>query len=74
MEIPVSEIKDDGLIVELVDGSSWLINLGDWKITIRWLPGQRIQIKEGDGSSFTLTNLDTAPPVSVPAIKPIAIL
>jgi hypothetical protein len=42
-------------------------------ITIRWLPGQRIQIKEGDGS-YTLTNLDTAQPVSVPATKPIATL
>ena len=73
MGIPVSEIKDDGLVVDLVDGSSWLINPGDWSITIRWLPGQRIQIKEGDGS-YTLTNLDTAQPVSVPATKPITIL
>ena len=73
MGIPVSEIKDDGLVVDLVDGSSWLINPGDWSITIRWLPGQRIQIKEGDGS-YTLTNLDTAQPVSVSATKPITIL
>ncbi len=73
MEIPVSEIKDDGLVVELVDRSRWLINPGDWSITIRWLPGQRIQIKEGDGG-YTLTNLDTVQPVSVPATKPIAIL
>ena len=73
MGIPVSEIKDDGLVVDLVDGSSWLINPGDWTITIRWLPGQRIQIKEGDGS-YSLTNIDTAQPVSVPAKKPIAIL
>jgi hypothetical protein len=73
MEIPVLEIIDDGLVVELVDRSRWLINPGDWSITIRWLPGQRIQIKEGDGS-YTLTNLDTAQPVSVAATKPIAIL
>jgi hypothetical protein len=73
MEIPVLEIIDDGLVVELADRSRWLINLGDWSITIRWLPGQRIQIKEGDGS-YTLTNLDTAQPISVPATKPIAIL
>ena len=73
MGIPVSEIKDDGLVVNLVDGSSWFIKPGDWTITIRWLPGQRIQIKEGDGS-YSLTNLDSAQPVSVPATKPIAIL
>ena len=74
MEIPVLEIIDDGLVVELMDRSRWLINPGDWSITIRWLPGQRIQIKEGDGSNYTLTNLGTAPPVSVSAIKPIVIL
>ncbi len=73
MGIPVSEIKDDGLVVDLVDGSSWLINPGDWTITIRWLPGQRIEIKEGDGS-YSLTNIDTAQSVSVPAKKPITII
>jgi len=71
MGIQVSEIKDDGLVVNLVDGTSWLIKPDDWNITIRWLPGQRIQIKEVDGNYY-LTNLDSAQPVSVPATKPIA--
>ena len=73
MEIPVLEIKDDGLVVELMDHSRWLINPNDWSQTIQWLPGQRIEIKEGD-EGYTLTNLDTAQPVSVPAKKPIDIL
>ena len=73
MIVAVSEIKDDGLVVELVNGSSWLINPADWNVTINWLPGQRIEIKEGIGN-YSLTNVDSSRPVTVTATKPRAII
>ena len=66
----VSEIKNDGLVVCLDDGSVWDISVGDNTKTLCWYPTMRIIVEEGGGSMypFSLKNLDTAGPDVVRAL------
>ena len=71
METSVLEVKDDGLKVHFMDGSSWSINLGDITKTILWYSTQRIVVEhsEDDVYSYTLTNIDTVDPDKVKASR-----
>lgn len=60
----VLEIKRNGLIVCLDDGSVWDISVGDNTKSVCWYPTIRIVVEENDDSvyPFSLKNLDTAGP------------
>lgn len=60
----ILQIRDDGLVVCLDDGSVWDVSVGDNTKSICWYPTMRIAVEENDSPiyPFTLTNLDTAGP------------
>ena len=74
METTVKEIKDDGLIVELMDGSVWMIEPTDAGKTAYWFVSQRVKVEESEDGSYSLTNLDTAEPYKVQASRSITLL
>ncbi|HXG50022.1 MAG TPA: hypothetical protein VNN77_01275 [candidate division Zixibacteria bacterium] len=69
MELHITAVRNDGLIIELDDGSSWDVSVGDNTKSICWYPTMRVIIAETGLSPypFTLTNLDTAGPDVVQA-------
>ncbi len=63
METSIIGINEDGLEIELMDGSMWQpANLGDITIVCLWYPTQRIKIEKTNKGEYTLTNLDTSTP------------
>lgn len=71
METTVLEVRDEGMEVELMDGSVWIIHAGDVPKTVLWRPIQRIIVATGDDDMypFTLTNCDTPSPEKVKASR-----
>lgn len=70
-ELHVLEVKNDGLVVHLDDGSVWDVSVGDNTKSICWYPTMRVVVEEAASSthSFTLTNMDTAGPDIVRASR-----
>lgn len=70
-ELYVLEVKNDGLVVHLDDGSVWDVSVGDNTKSICWYPTMRVVVEEAESSthSFTLTNMDTAGPDVVRASR-----
>ena len=60
----VLEVRKDGLVVCLDDGSVWDVSAGDNTKSICWYPTMRIVVEENDSPEYTfsLKNLDTAGP------------
>jgi hypothetical protein len=58
----IINVEDDGQTVELMDGSTWSVSIGEHTRSICWYPTQRIVVeKSGDPSyPYRLRNLDTA--------------
>lgn len=67
----VLEVRKDGLVVCLDDGSVWDVSVGEHTKSICWYPTMRVVVEENDSPMypFTLTNLDTAGPDSVRAAR-----
>ena len=57
----IINVGDDGQTVELDDGSTWSVSIGDHPRSICWYPTQRIVVEKGDDPSYPyrLRNLDT---------------
>lgn len=60
----VLEVRKDGLIVCLDDGSVWDVSVGEHTKSLCWYPTMRIVVEENDSAMypFNLKNLDTAGP------------
>jgi len=60
----ISDVKKDGLVVCLDDGSVWDVSVGEHTKSICWYPTMRVVVEENDSSThpFNLKNLDTAGP------------
>jgi len=58
----IVEVEDDGQTVELDDGSTWNVPLGDNTISICWYETQRIVVEESGDKDYPyrLRNLDTS--------------
>jgi hypothetical protein len=58
----IVEVDDDGQTVELDDGSTWNVPLGDNTISICWYETQRIVVEESGDKDYPyrLRNLDTS--------------
>ena len=57
----IIDVDDDGQTIELEDGSTWNVSLGDNTISICWYATQRIIVEESGDKSYPyrLCNLDT---------------
>ena len=60
----ILEIREDGLVVCLDDGSVWDVSVGDNTKSVCWYPTMRILVDENDSPMypFSMKNLDTAGP------------
>ena len=70
-ELHILEVREDGMVVHLDDGSRWNVSVGDNTKAVCWYPTMRVVVEE-TGSAlypFTLTNLDTAGPDVVRASR-----
>lgn len=58
----IINVEDDGQTVELDDGSTWSVSIGDNTLSICWYPTQRVVIEHGSdpGYPYRLRNLDTS--------------
>ena len=67
----IIEVLEDGLLIELDDGSRWAIKPGDIGKTAVWYETQRIVVEENDSSvyPYKLKNLDTSTQETVEASR-----
>ena len=65
------EIRKDGLVVCLDNGSVWNVSVGDHAKAICWYPTMRIVVEENKSLmyAFAVTNLDTDGPGTVRASR-----
>lgn len=66
METTLMEVKNDGEILSMMDGSEWMVEAGDTPTVCTWIPTASIKIEETP-SGYTITNLEID--VSVRASK-----
>jgi len=71
LETALLEIREEGMLVELMDGSTWTINAENAAKTIKWRPIQRIviEVNRDEICPYSLTNLDTPSPEKVKASR-----
>jgi hypothetical protein len=58
------DVREDGELVELDDGSLWRIAPGDITQSVLWLPTQSVRVSRIDSGAFRLRNLGTGSSVS----------
>lgn len=66
MKTTLIEVKNDGEILTMIDGSEWLIESGDTPTVCTWISTANIKIDESS-SGYIITNLEID--VSVRASK-----
>ena len=73
-ELHIVEVREDGMVVHLDDGSRWNVSVGDNTKSMCWYPTMRVVVEETDSAlyPFTLTNLETAGPDVVRVSRQIA--
>jgi hypothetical protein len=68
VDLYICEVKDNGQMISLSDGTQWRVGEDDAIWTIVWDPAQYVEIEnDGRGPSRLMTNLDTARRESVRA-------
>ena len=61
MVLYICEVKDNGELILLSDGTQWRVGEDDAIRTIDWDPAQYVEIEDdGQGPSRLMTNLDAA--------------
>ena len=61
----ISSIRNDGMGLQLIDGSRWEIAVRDHTIVLAWYPSARVDLaEEPDDESYPyrITNLDSSTP------------
>ena len=66
METKLVEVRNDGEILSMMDGSEWMVEVGDMPTVCTWIPTANIKIDE-TSSGYAITNLEIG--VSIRASK-----
>jgi hypothetical protein len=57
METILIEVKNDGEILSMMDGSEWMVEATDTPTVCTWIPTANIKI-DRTSSGYTITNLE----------------